>query len=99
MTRTRTTPEEIIWEVLQGSAGMMTLTQRTDRIMRELTLNGYEVRDTLHPEPIRGEDITEGAGPDAFCGCGEPITMYDGVWLHIFNPELRGTDDHDADPS
>jgi hypothetical protein len=45
-----------------------------------------------------GTDLTEGVGPDAVCGCGEPITQYDGVWLHIYNPELRGTDDHDASP-
>jgi len=47
---------------------------------------------------IHGCDVPDGAGPDATCGCGEPITMYDGEWLHIFNPELRGTDDHDAEP-
>lgn len=49
-------------------------------------------------DEIHGDDVTAGAGPDATCGCGERITMYDGVWLHVFNPELRGTDDHDAHP-
>jgi hypothetical protein len=47
---------------------------------------------------ISGGDFTDGAGPDATCGCGEPITMYDDYWLHVINPELRGTDDHDAEP-
>lgn len=48
--------------------------------------------------PPKGEDLTEGAGPDDRCGCGEPITMYEGVWLHVYNEELRGTDDHDPEP-
>ncbi len=47
---------------------------------------------------ITGEDVTAGAGPDATCGCGEAITWFEGAWLHIFNPELRGTDDHEAEP-
>lgn len=49
-------------------------------------------------EELHGGDFTDGAGPDAVCGCGEPITLFEGAWLHIINPELRGTDDHDAEP-
>jgi hypothetical protein len=50
-------------------------------------------------QPLSGADFTEGASDEpVFCGCGEPITEYDGEWLHIINPVLRGTDDHDAHP-
>jgi hypothetical protein len=38
-----------------------------------------------------------GPGNDT-CGCGEPITWYEDSWHHLYNPELRGTDDHDAAP-
>jgi hypothetical protein len=83
------------------------LAARAGRFLRVAKAKG---RETVHlaqapavqladPEPVRGEDVAEGAGPDDVCGCGEPITMYDGAWLHIFNPELRGTDDHDAHPA
>lgn len=44
-------------------------------------------------------DVVAGQGDVADCGCGWPITEYDGEWLHIFNPALTGTDDHDARPS
>lgn len=47
---------------------------------------------------LRGGGFTDGAGPDAMCGCGEPITFYEGEWLHVINPRLRGSDDHDAEP-
>lgn len=92
------TPENIIADAIRQDAEeqQMTIPELADHIMRELQLNGFAVEDAL--EPVHGEDITEGAGPDDTCGCGEPITMYDGVWLHIYNPELRGTDDHDARP-
>ena len=38
------------------------------------------------------------------CGCGWPITEYplNGMtmrWMHIFNEELTGTDDHDPEPN
>lgn len=50
-------------------------------------------------QPLTGADVTDGASEEAeTCSCGEPITFYDGEWLHIFNPALRGTDDHDAKP-
>lgn len=42
--------------------------------------------------------IVEGQGPVTYCGCGEPITEYEGEWLHIYNPALTGADDHDAHP-
>lgn len=63
-----------------------------------------QVRDVLNElydetMKITGADLTDGASDEEeFCGCGEPITMYDGEWLHIYNPELRGTDDHEARP-
>jgi len=50
-------------------------------------------------EPLTGDQFTDGASAEEeYCGCGEPITWYDGEWLHIINPVLRGTDDHDARP-
>jgi hypothetical protein len=50
-------------------------------------------------DELRGSDFTDGAGPDDDCGCGERITWFGGEWLHIINPRLRGTDDHDARPA
>jgi hypothetical protein len=88
-------PEDVIVQALRESGNNYAST--VDRITRELKLAGFEIRDTLEPA-VTGEELTEGAGPDDVCGCGEPITMYDGYWLHIYNPELRGTDDHDAQP-
>lgn len=32
------------------------------------------------------------------CGCGQPIALHDGEWLHVYNPELTGADDHEARP-
>lgn len=48
--------------------------------------------------PVLGSELIDGAGPDATCGCGYGITYFEGAWLHVFNPELTGTDDHDAEP-
>jgi hypothetical protein len=49
--------------------------------------------------PIVGANFTDGASEEeVYCGCGEPITFYDGEWMHIINPALRGTGDHDARP-
>lgn len=61
--------------------------------LREIVSQASRLSAELH-----GEDFTAGAGPDETCGCGEAITWYGGTWLHIANPELRGTDDHDAEP-
>lgn len=55
-------------------------------------------RAFLLGQELHGEDFTDGAGPDETCGCGEDITWYDGEWMHIANPALRGTDDHQAEP-
>lgn len=47
----------------------------------------------------RANDYSEmivGQGRTGVCGCGYPATEYDGGILHIFNPALCGTDDHDA---
>ena len=43
-------------------------------------------------------DLIEGQGDIDICGCGYEITEYNGEWLHIINPALAGTDDHDAQP-
>jgi hypothetical protein len=43
-------------------------------------------------------DVTEGIEEHGVCGCGEPIALYDGRWMHVYNDELRGTDDHTASP-
>ncbi|MBB2914876.1 hypothetical protein FHS43_006188 [Streptosporangium becharense] len=43
-------------------------------------------------------EIVAGQGRVDWCGCGEPITEYDGEWLHVYNPALTGADDHDAHP-
>lgn len=93
-------PENIIGDVIRASGviqsapGAVRSTQLTAQIMAALERAGYEITDGS----ISGADLTEGAGPDDTCGCGEPITLYEGEWLHIFNPELRGTDDHEASP-
>jgi hypothetical protein len=45
------------------------------------------------------DSFADHAGPqNDTCLCGEPITMSGGSWLHQYNPELQGTDDHDAAP-
>lgn len=43
-------------------------------------------------------ELVDGQGPVDWCGCGEPMTEYDGVLLHVYNPALTGADDHDASP-
>jgi hypothetical protein len=49
-------------------------------------------RDTAHHEVVAGQ------GETTDCGCGWPITVYDGEWMHVFNPALTGSDDHDPEP-
>ena len=61
--------------------------------LRDAVNKAFELGRELH-----GGDFTAGAGPDEICGCGEEITWYEGQWLHVANPELRGTGDHDAEP-
>src|SRR6185437_4133459 len=43
---------------------------------------------------VSGGDVTDEAGPDDVCGCGEPITLFEGAWVHIINPVLSGTTGH-----
>lgn len=43
-------------------------------------------------------EIVDGQGRVEWCGCGEPMTEYEGEWLHVYNPALTGADDHDASP-
>ena len=59
-----------------------------------------EIVDGIGIEP--GSDRADVAGSieqQGTCGCGEPIVLCDGEWLHLYNPELTGADDHDASPS
>jgi hypothetical protein len=35
----------------------------------------------------------------ALCSCGEKILEWRGDWHHVHNPEVRGTDDHWAEPA
>lgn len=46
---------------------------------------------------IRFDIVADQDGQD-FCGCGGPIVHFRGEWLHVYNPYLTGTDDHDARP-
>lgn len=50
-------------------------------------------------EPYDPADVIDGIEQQETCSCGEPIVLYDGDWLHLYNPELTGADDHDASPS
>lgn len=51
-------------------------------------------------EPLTGADFTDGAWDgEEDCGCGEPITFFEGEWMHIVSEELRGTGDHVAEPA
>jgi len=42
--------------------------------------------------------LVEGQGAVVYCGCGLPITEYEGAWLHVLNDDLMGTGDHDPTP-
>lgn len=105
------TPAGALWQALGDDFHDAYRDDIVAGVLASLAENGYAIIDVSPDGPghhttaeldeassLSGRDLTEGAGPDASCGCGEPITFYDGVWLHIINPELRGTDDHDAEP-
>lgn len=93
------TPEDVIASALKELGIEHTTSQWTAVITQKLVEAGYEILDpNAPPETPKGEDLTAGAGPDDTCGCGEPITMYDGEWLHIYNEDLRGTGDHEPKP-
>ena len=62
-----------------------------------------EIRDVLSGlwdkgREVTGKDLAADAGEDETCGCGWAITEYGGDWLHVYNPELTGSGDHDAEP-
>lgn len=58
-----------------------------------------ELEELGFPGELTGAQFTEGASADPeYCGCGEPITLYEGQWMHIISEELRGTGDHEASP-
>lgn len=100
---------------MSSETELTALQNRTEQLARNVHTDGYrqnplrlsfvtELRDIVGQahqlgQKLRGEEFTEGAGPDETCGCGEEITWYDGEWLHIANPALRGTDDHNAEPA
>jgi len=42
--------------------------------------------------------VVEGQGETTDCGCGWPITVHDDEWMHVYNPRLTGSDDHDPRP-
>lgn len=100
------TPEIVVQRALRKLPRTAPLRDIAAVILTELRLSGYDVHDVLN-EPgwgITGGDLTRGAGPDDTCGCGEPITRYEGKWLHNAIRILRsrlaaaGFDDHDARP-
>lgn len=64
----------------------------------ETEITGALRKAGLLDREVRGEEVTEGAGPDDQCGCGDPVTWYGGEWMHIYSEKLRGTDDHTAGP-
>lgn len=43
-------------------------------------------------------EVTDGIEQHDECGCGEPIALWQGTWVHIYNEELRGSDDHEPEP-
>lgn len=43
-------------------------------------------------------DVTEGIEEHGTCGCGEPMVFWEGSWHHVYNDQLRGTDDHEPTP-
>lgn len=62
---------------------------------------------SLYSETVDGTSIGQDDPADAAdareqqdtCRCGEPIVLYNGDWLHLYNPELTGANDHDASPT
>lgn len=83
-------------ENLMETAGR--LAGRFNQIDDHMCSGGYPTADWPPSGESKSSDLTASAAPDTFCGYGELITAYDGAWLHLFDPELRGTDDHDALP-
>ncbi|MFG1976933.1 hypothetical protein ACGFJC_47040 [Nonomuraea fuscirosea] len=71
---------------------------------KDLQLTSIDGKDVPQPDEHDDEwtwdlrEIVDGQGDIDTCGCGEPITEYDGTWIHIINPVLTGADDHDAAP-
>jgi hypothetical protein len=43
--------------------------------------------------------IVAGQTAVAICGCGEKILQWRDDWYHVHNPEVRGTEDHWAQPA
>lgn len=43
-------------------------------------------------------EIVQNQGEVRACGCGWPMTEYEGDWLHVFNDDLTGTSDHEPSP-
>ena len=87
------------WETADGLAREHDAAERLSSCFAALNLAGRNGKlPAAWYQTLAGGDFTDGAGPDATCVCDERITFYDGTWLHIINPQLRGTGDHDARP-
>jgi hypothetical protein len=61
-------------------------------------LAGWRCRAAVRLAGAHLDHVTAGQTAVAACGCGEPVAEYNGDWFHVLNPELRGTDDHWAEP-
>jgi hypothetical protein len=87
--------------ILRDDESAWTAEEAAQEILDDLQLAGYVIitqEDLSAARTLAGEDIAEGAGPDAICGCGWAITWYEGEWLHVFGEKLAGGTDHDAEP-
>lgn len=86
-----------------GSEAAITIlnsfTTEADALCRQL-----EQLCTLHEAAAYGQaradalEVVDGIDAHDTCGCGEPIVSYEGVWHHVYNDRLRGTDNHNAAP-
>jgi hypothetical protein len=87
-------------ELVNAATGIMA-SQRLSKMKQSalvaLVRMAYELG---RRQPMTGADFTEGAyeGEES-CGCGEPITFFEGGWMHIVSEKLRGTGDHYAEPA
>ncbi|TDD29635.1 hypothetical protein E1287_30610 [Actinomadura sp. KC06] len=60
---------------------------------------GWRCRAAVRLAGAHLDHVTAGQTAVAVCGCGEPVAEYTGDWFHVLNPELRGTNDHWAEPT
>lgn len=75
------------------------ITTEANALLRDLERFTAPHEQTAYDQAMRESlDVTDGIEAHDTCGCGEPIARYEGEWMHVYNPQLRGTDDHDATP-